>query len=791
MNRRLLVCKTCLLLGAAVLWAHAEPRGSLTAAGWTISADPGSGTLDVTHEQLGALMRQVRLHVREANGSRPFASWTIERSAPNQLILKAVQPQAAWLFELRPNLLKISTTLHNGVITAQLPASKERIPARLLDPLGVPADWVGTNEVAEGYGGKETRNPSFLPRKNADCMYFALGQIASPNFTGLFDRRTDVAISFPDETRIARNTRDQDLLDLTMPVSGSVAVRLTPDYYTRTLGLPYYIPFDDSYFKTAPIVWSSWTSYYEAVSEADIIRNTDWLATNLKPYGFQYVQLDDGYDRGDNGEHSWIENWDKRKFPHGPQWLTSYITSKGLRAGIWLVPNSYASAVEQHPDWYLRFKNGNLVLDYQTPALDSTNPEVLDHLRHLFQTLDGWGFEYYKFDGEHALTRYVPNIDCERLKDKTVNSLANYRDRLRVIRETIGPNRFIEGCPAGTPLNGIGYFDSYFNGHDLYNSWQGMYALFSSITANAFLNHIAVYVMPGEGLELGTPMTVEQAMKQRPPIVVETARTRESPMIGFGTTLAEARTLVTYVSLTGVAYPLASVMPELPEERVRLLKATMPTLPILPVDLFSRGTDVQWDTFKHTQPDFYIHNYPEILNVKVNGASGVYDIVGLTNWRSATVERDFDLTEKLGLDPDRRYVVFDFWNQKLLGIYKKHLVTTIEPHDTRVLFIHPLSNRPQLVGISRHISGAYSILEISWDEATRTLHGSSQTVPGDPYLLWFYVPDGMEILQVRARARGRQLPARHKRVGHSLMIRLDGQQSPVAWEVAFTRTAPR
>jgi hypothetical protein len=214
-------------------------------------------------------------------------------------------------------------------------------------------------------------------------------------------------------------------------------------------------------------------------------------------------------------------------------------------------------------------------------------------------------------------------------------------------------------------------------------------------------------------------------------------------------------------------------------------------VPILPVDLFSRGTDVQWDTFKHTQPDFYIHNYPEILNVKVNGASGVYDIVGLTNWRSATVERDFDLTEKLGLDPDRRYVVFDFWNQKLLGIYTKHLVTTIEPHDTRVLFIHPLSNRPQLVGISRHISGAYSILEISWDEATRTLHGSSQTVPGDPYLLWFYVPDGMEILQVRARARGRQLPARHKRVGHSLMIRLDGQQSPVAWEVAFTRTAPR
>jgi hypothetical protein len=654
--------------------------------------------------------------------------------------------------------------------------------------LGVPVDWVGTNEVAEGYGGKETRNLSFLPRKNADCMYFALGQIASPNFTGLFDRRTDVAISFPAETRIERNSRDQDLLDLTMPVSGNVAVRLTPDYYTHTLGLPYYASFDDSYFKSAPMVWSSWTSYYEAVSEADIVRNSDWLAANLKPYGFQYVQLDDGYDRGKSGEHSWIENWDKEKFPHGPQWLTSYIRSKGLRAGIWLVPNSYAGALEQHPDWYLRYKNGNLVLDYNTPALDSTNLEVLDHLRRLFRTLDDWGFEYYKFDGEHALPRYVPNIDRERFKDKTVDSLSNYRDRLKAIRETIGSNRFIEGCPAGTPLNGIGYFNSYFNGHDLYNNWQGMYSLFSSITANAFLNHIAIYVMPGEGVELGTPMTVEQAMKQRPPIVVETARTRESPMIGFGTTLAEARTLVTYVSLTGVAYPLASVMPELPEERVRLLKATMPTLPILPVDLFSRGTDVQWDTFRHTQPDFYIHNYPEILNVKVNAAAGVYDIVGLTNWRSATLEKDLDLGEKLGLDPEQRYVVFDFWNQKLLGTYKSHLLATIEPHDTRVLFIHPLSNRPQIVGISRHISGAYSIQRLSWDDAARTLHGSSQTVPGDPYVLWFYVPDGMEILRVRAVVQGRDLPARHEREGNSLMVRFDGQQSSVDWEVAFTHT---
>ena len=46
------------------------------------------------------------------------------------------------------------------------------------------------------------------------------------------------------------------------------------------------------------MVWDSWSSYYDAVREEDIVRNADWIAANLKSYGYEYVQLDDGYDRG-------------------------------------------------------------------------------------------------------------------------------------------------------------------------------------------------------------------------------------------------------------------------------------------------------------------------------------------------------------------------------------------------------------------------------------------------------------------------------------------------------------
>ena len=53
----------------------------------------------------------------------------------------------------------------------------------------------------------------------------------------------------------------------------------------------------------------------------------------------------------------------------------------------------------------------------------------------------------------------------------------------------------------------------------MYNNRQGMYALFSSINGNAFSNHIFAYVMPGEGIELGKPMTMEEAKTKRVPTI--------------------------------------------------------------------------------------------------------------------------------------------------------------------------------------------------------------------------------------------------------------------------------
>ena len=612
-----------------------------------------------------------------------------------------------------------------------------------------------------------------------------MGQSAGPGLHSLFDRPSDIAIDFPDDTSMTRDAQDANLLDISIPVPGNTSIRLMPDYFTQTLGVPFYVPFDDENSPTAPMVWSSWTSYYERVTEADIIKNTDWIAARLKPYGFEFVQLDDGYDRGPKGEHYWIDHWDHDKFPHGAKWLAAYIHAKGLRPGIWLVPNSQQRFVNQHPDWYLYYKNGAKVMDYNTPALDSTNPAVLDLLSNEFSTLRGWGYEYFKIDGEHAIAKYVPNVDTVRLFDVKVDPVIAYRKRLAVIRQAIGPKSVVEGDIAGTPLNGVGYIDSFFNGHDLYDNWQGMYSLFSSIGANVFFNHIVAYTMPGEGMAVEPKISFEQGEKQRNASVVETERSREFPLTGFGTTLAESRTVVSLVALSGVAYSLASVMPELPEERVHLLEKTLPTMPIFPVDLFSRGNTMEWDKFKTITPDDYIHNYPEIVDLKINAPAGNYDVVAMTNWRTWGDKRQIKFHEKLGLEATAPYIAFDFWNQKILGVFRHGMEVEILPHDTRVIALHPLLGHPQLVGISRHITGAYSAMRQTWNQSTRTLAGSAQGVPGDPYTLWIYVPDGVMVSQANASVGERTVSVKHAQAGNAVSVTFTGENDPVDWRLSF------
>src|SRR4029077_942926 len=135
------------------------------------------------------------------------------------------------------------------------------------------------------------------------------------------------------------------------------------------------------------------------------------------------------------------------------------------------------------------------------------------------------------------------------------------------------------------------------------------------------------------------------------------------------------------------------------------------------------------DRFRYTTAETYIHNYPDILDLKVNAASGAYDVVGVTNWRHDLLHKRLSLSDQLGL-PSGSYAVMDFWKAKFLGVFEGGIDVDVSSHDTEVLLIHPALDHPHLMGTARHISGSFSIDEQGWDSSANRLHGRSTTIPG-------------------------------------------------------------
>jgi hypothetical protein len=748
--------------------------------GWTITADLEKSAFTIEYEHLGQVLENAQLLVKQGDEWLQLLNWQVTEQDESMLI-HTENPATDWTLYIRNRVLGMTASVSEGMLTAAAPADKNRFPARMIDYSGsaAPVAWNGTNEIEFSYGGNHTKNISFLPADNPDVLYLSLGQVSSRNMHCLFACDKDIMIKFQKGTQMLRGEEDH-LLQISIP-PGPEMIVMYSDYYTKHLGLPVYEPMDDTRFKNPPVMWNSWTNYYYMVTEGEVIKNVDWIVENFNDYGLEYVVIDDGPERGEQGEHYWTSNWSRETFPHGGKWLAEYISSKGLTPGLWVVPNVYAGALEDHPGWYLQDNDGKHIMVYNTPALDYTHPEVLGHLTQMFSTLKAWGFEYYKFDAEFALTEYIPNVDRDKLYDKNISQIEAYRNRLEVIRESVGEGTFLEGCPGGTPLQGIGYFNSYFNGDDIYNSWLGMYPFFLSLNANLFLNHIACYLMPGEGICVSPKMDIEKARTVYNQEFIRVASSRETDISSVGTTLNEARTIVTFASLSGTPYSFADRLPDLPPERIDLLKKSLPSMPIVPMDLFSRGGYSSWDLFEEFTPETYEHNFPRIIDLKINAASGRYDVVAATNWTNDLQSREISFGDQLGLDPERSYLVFDFWNQEFLGKFKESVELQIEVHDTRVLHIRPAGQSPQILATDRHISGAYSIETLEWDSENQTLSGSSKTIVGKPYSLFLYIPDEFALPKIKSKAKA----AAEKTADNVYKVTIEPKEKMTSWSIMF------
>jgi alpha-galactosidase len=114
-----------------------------------------------------------------------------------------------------------------------------------------------------------------------------------------------------------------------------------------------------------PMGWNSWDSYGTIVNEADVKANADWMAKNLKPYGWQYVVVDMEWfvtnpkASGNSNESKFsMDSYGRyvpaeNRFPSsangaGFKPLADYIHSLGLKFGIHILRGIPKQAVQQN-----------------------------------------------------------------------------------------------------------------------------------------------------------------------------------------------------------------------------------------------------------------------------------------------------------------------------------------------------------------------------------------------------------------------------------------------------------
>jgi alpha-galactosidase len=210
-----------------------------------------------------------------------------------------------------------------------------------------------------------------------------------------------------------------------------------------------------------PIGWWSWTVYYGAINEGEVLSNGDWQAEHLKSLGYKYFQIDEGYQYA-RGEFA---TPNATQFPDGMRFVGHHLTGEGLTFGIWTAPfevTTRAWVYEHHKEWLVHNAKGDPipigdVWDQKTDtlyALDTTHPGAQEYMRDTYRKLvREWGVRFIKLDFMDTTAiegyHYRPNT----------TALEAQRIGLQAIRDAVGDEVILD--KDGSPmLNPVGLVDT-------------------------------------------------------------------------------------------------------------------------------------------------------------------------------------------------------------------------------------------------------------------------------------------------------------------------------------------
>lgn len=503
---------------------------------------------------------------------------------------------------------------------------------------------------------------------NDDLFVIMLGDVETPLAQGVFDPAKDV-VTLHDGTTIE-------------------------NYYRDKLGLEFYRPIEKSQFPLPPSGWCTWYYYYPNITARETKRNARWIAENLKEFGAEYVQIDDGWQGSGarDGGRDWSQT-NPRRFPDGMQELAQTITAEGLKPGIWLAPHGQSNQqlVDDNPHVFLLDKEGKSLSDTWEGKflLDPRSEASQKYLRDLFTKLRDWGYVYYKIDGQPIVVN-----EYARLVEDENHEL--YRQTLQTIRDAIGAKSYLLGC-WGIPTQGMGIMNGSRTGGDIVRGWSGGFLLAAGATMRNYYQHNVAWYTDPDTMVLRSPLTIEQA-----------------------------RAWATLQGLTGQALMSSDRLTDLNGRRVELLRRVYPAVDARPLDLFPTNGRIK-----------------RIWDLKVNHLGRNYDVVGVFNYDEDRSEQIYLKWQDLGLTADKIVHVFDFWNQEYLGAWEVGMMVDVPPASVRVLTLLPSSGLTELISTNRHITQGWIDLEnLEADAQHRVFEGLSNVIRNDPYELIFVFPRG-------------------------------------------------
>ncbi|MBM4025112.1 MAG: hypothetical protein FJ280_06830 [Planctomycetes bacterium] len=90
----------------------------------------------------------------------------------------------------------------------------------------------------------------------------------------------------------------------------------------------------------------------------------------------------------------------------------------------------------------------------------------------------------------------------------------------------------------------------------------------------------------------------------------------------------------------------------------------------------------------------------------------------------------------LGLDPGKRYYVYDFWNDAFVGELSGagSLTQRLRPGEARMMSVHEAVDHPQCISTNRHVMQGYlDLVRTEWLAGRNLLRGISRITGGDSY----------------------------------------------------------